>query len=54
MVTAQLSLLLALTGVIVWAGDGAVRLTAVMVDETAEPGSVLVETGRLAEGQVLD
>jgi len=39
---------------IVWARDGAVRLTAVMVDETAEPGSVLIETGRLREGQVLD
>jgi len=39
---------------IVWAGDGAVRLTTVMVDETAMPGSVLIESGRLAEGQVLD
>ncbi len=39
---------------IVWARDGAVRLTAVMLDGTTEPGSVLIETGRLAEGQVLD
>ena len=39
---------------IVWARDGALRLTTIVVDGRTEPGSVLVGSGRLAEGQVLD
>jgi len=39
---------------LVWAGDGPVRLSAAVVDGTVGPGSTLVESGRLVEGQVLD
>ncbi len=39
---------------IVWAGDGPVRLTTVMVEGAAAPGSVLVVSGDLVEGLVLD
>jgi methionyl-tRNA formyltransferase len=42
------------TGPIVWASDGAVRLTTVVADGTEMPGLALVESGRLWEGQVLD
>jgi methionyl-tRNA formyltransferase len=39
---------------LVWAGDGPVRLTNVVIGGATQPGSALVESGRLAEGLVLD
>ena len=41
-------------GPIVWAGDGPLRLTTVMVDGVERPGASALETGLLREGQVLD
>jgi methionyl-tRNA formyltransferase len=38
---------------VVWAGDGALRLTAVVADGAVTPGATLVTAGRLGEGQVL-
>jgi methionyl-tRNA formyltransferase len=40
--------------VLVWAEDGPLRLTAAVVNGAVRPGSTLVESGRLVEGQVLD
>jgi hypothetical protein len=39
---------------IVWAGDGALQLTKVVADDRTQPGSALVESGMLADGEVLD
>ena len=39
---------------LVWAGNGPMRLSAVVVDGTVRPGLTLLESGRLVEGQVLD
>jgi methionyl-tRNA formyltransferase len=39
---------------IVWAGDGPVRLTKVLREGAVQPGSILVESGQLVEGLVLD
>ncbi len=38
---------------IVWASDGALRITAALVDDSLVPGPALAASGRLREGQVL-
>jgi methionyl-tRNA formyltransferase len=39
---------------IVWAGDGALRLTSVLADGRSVSAETLVESGHIAEGQVFD
>lgn len=39
---------------LVWAGDGALQLTTVVLDDDLRPGAALVEAGLITEGEVLD